>query len=99
MGNFLVIASADELEDQANALFQIGLSVGHHSKSQVANQVVQSGWARAAVFPRRKGLSSIAVSDPATGSWLMAVGTWFHARRLWPRSRASIARPVFAVRS
>src|SRR5262249_8815321 len=47
-------------------------------RSQAPSNTEESDWALAASFPRQNGKDSPIVSDASTGSWLLAVGTWFH---------------------
>lgn len=47
-------------------------------KSQIPSKIVEMNWACAASFPRQNGSGTPVVSDPETGSWLVAIGTWFH---------------------
>jgi hypothetical protein len=78
MGSFLVITAADESQDEAVRLFQFGLEAVHSLKNQVPNSTVETGRAYAASFARYNGSGSPIVSDPETGSWLLADGTWVH---------------------
>lgn len=40
---------------------------------------METSWVRTARFPRRNGSGSAIATHEATQSWLLAVGTWFHA--------------------
>jgi hypothetical protein len=48
-------------------------------RSQVPSKILESDWALAASFPRQNGSGCPLVTDISTGSWLLAVGTWFHS--------------------
>ncbi len=40
--------------------------------------MIEIDWAHAASFPRQNGSGTPIVTDQTTGSWLVAIGTWFH---------------------
>lgn len=42
---------------------------------------VKNDWSLATVYPRCNGSGTPIAIDPATGSWLAALGTWFHDSR------------------
>src|SRR5262245_10171342 len=48
-------------------------------RGQAPSGTVESPWAYAATFARANGSGTPVVRDASTGSWLLAVGTWFHA--------------------
>lgn len=78
MGNFLVIISAKEFKDEAARLFRSGLEFAKHIKSQAPSRIVEVEGVHAASFSRQNGSGTPIVTDPETGSWLLAIGTWFH---------------------
>lgn len=78
MGNFLAIVSSGDCQDEADRLFHSGLAVARCIKSQVPSGIVETDWVRAASFARQNGSGTPIVSDSETGSWLLAIGTWFH---------------------
>jgi hypothetical protein len=79
VGNFLVVVTAMGREAEAGRLFQAGLGYAQDVRSQNSSGTAESDWALAASFARQNGSGSPAVTDRSTGSWIVAVGTWFHA--------------------
>lgn len=78
MGNFLAVISSRSLEAEADRLFRYGLDSARTLKSQTPSRILETPAVRAASFPRRNGSGTPIVSEPKTGSWLLAIGTWFH---------------------
>jgi hypothetical protein len=78
VSNFLVLVPTSPAHDRAEALFRAGLELTQEVKGQKASGMVTEDWSLAALFPRQNGSGGPLVTDQATGSWLMAVGTWFH---------------------
>ena len=78
MGNFLVIVPSTKGAD-ASRLFKAGLDAAREIRSQTPSQTVESDWSFAAAFERQNGSGGTLVTDPATGSWLLSSGTWFHS--------------------
>ena len=78
MGNFLILVSSREASAEAERLFRSGLESARHLKSQTPSGIIETEWSRAASFARQNGSGAPIVSDPGTGSWLLASGTWFH---------------------
>lgn len=78
MGNFLVIVPARGEAAEAKRIFLAGLDAAREIRSQNPGQIVESDWAFAASFSRQNGSGGALATDPATGSWLLATGTWFH---------------------
>ena len=78
MGNFLVVVPVMGAATEAMRLFRAGLDAAHEIRSQVPSSTAESEWAWAASFPRQNGSGYPLVTDTSTGSWLLAVGTWFH---------------------
>lgn len=79
MGNFLVVISSRSSDSEAKRLFHSGLDAARELKAQTPSRIVETPAARAASFPRRNGSGTAIVSEPGSGSWLLAVGTWFHS--------------------
>ena len=79
MGNFLVIISSEDCQHEARPLFRAGLKIAHRIKSHTPSKIVETKWACAASFDRKNGSGGPLVIDPETNSWLLAIGTWFHA--------------------
>lgn len=78
MGNCLVIASTVERRREAEVLFRSGLEVSQRLNMRGLSGTVDTGFVRAASFARWNGFGSPIITDPQTGSWLLALGTWFH---------------------
>jgi hypothetical protein len=78
VGNFLVVVPSTDSGADANRLFKAGLEVAREIRSQTPSKTVESDWALAASFTRQNGSGGTLVTDPATGSWLLSSGTWFH---------------------
>lgn len=76
MGNFLVVSAADR--DVCGPLFRYGIRNARLIKGTSPARTVETDWARGAAFPRANGSGGGLATDPATGSWLLACGTWFH---------------------
>jgi len=80
LSNFLVIVSSSGSQGEADQLFHSGLEVAQSIKSQVPGKIVRTEWVRAASFARHNGSGTPIVADARTGSWLLAIGTWFHTQ-------------------
>jgi len=80
LGNFLAIIAPEPLRDEAHSVFGSGLELAHTLKLQSSKRTVETPWSVAASFPRRNGTGTSIVTDQATGSWLLAIGTWFHSQ-------------------
>ncbi len=65
--------------DAANRLFRAGITAAQHLKFQTPCAIIEKDWARAVSFPQRNGTARAIVTDIKTGSWLLTIGTWFHA--------------------
>lgn len=78
MCGFFVIIFPEERSGQAGRLFARVLA----GSSLGPPRVVRTPWALAAAFPRLDGSGGSPVSDDATGSWILAAGTWLHAEGL-----------------
>jgi hypothetical protein len=78
VGNFLVVIPGSGLSGEAKRLFLSSLDAAREIRSQIPSDTWESDWGFAASFPRQNGSGAGIVSDPATGSWLLAIGTWFH---------------------
>lgn len=79
MGNFLVIAPARGFAAEGSALFQSGLAAAQSLRGQAPRHTAEAPWARAASFARANGTGGNLAQDPATKSWCLAVGSWFHS--------------------
>jgi len=78
VGNFLVVVPSTDSGPHANRLFKAGLEAAREIRSQTPSKTVETNWALAATFTRQNGSGGTLVTDPATGSWLLSSGTWFH---------------------
>lgn len=80
MANLLIVVPgpAAEQRQRARQTFRHGMSCLQSLKGSVPALVLESGFADVASYRRRNGSGSPVVSDPASGNWLVAVGTWFH---------------------
>ena len=78
MGNFYIVVAAEGQGGEAREYFRTGLDAAQELKSQVPDRTLETDWALAASFPRQSGPRAPLVTDPETGSWLIALGTWFH---------------------
>ncbi len=79
MGNFLVVIASRDCQDEASRRFRLGLDLASNLRGQHPDATVETEWARAASFSRQNGSGGSIASDPKTGSWLLSVGSWFHA--------------------
>jgi hypothetical protein len=79
VGNFLLVIPEMGASDEAKRLFRAGVDAAREIRSQVPSSTTESEWACAASFLRQNGSGSPLVTDASTGSWLIAVGTWFHS--------------------
>jgi hypothetical protein len=79
MGNIFAVVSPDNAQSKAEELFRTGLKLARRIKSQAPRNTIDVAYARAASFARRNGTGGGIVTDDATGCWLMAAGSWFHA--------------------
>jgi hypothetical protein len=77
VGNFLVVIPAKDAVSGAETIFRNGLIAAREIRNQIPRSTVESDWAFAASFPRQNGSGGTFVTDPSTGSWLLASGTWF----------------------
>jgi hypothetical protein len=97
VGNFLVVVAPEQTGTEAAELFLRGLQRARQLKGQGFDSMVETGWACAAVFARQNGSGSPAVTDEATGSWLLAVGTWFHSGGLASGGEAGLLARAIEV--
>jgi asparagine synthase (glutamine-hydrolysing) len=78
MGNIFAVVSPENVRSKPEELFRGGLKLARRIKSQAPKNTIDVAYARAASFARRNGSGGEVVTD-ATGCWLMATGSWFHA--------------------
>jgi len=84
LGSFLALVSGPEHRAERARLFRAGLEAFRNAKSREPSGTLEREWASVATFARLNGSGAPAVSDAATGAWLIGMGTWFH--RSGPRS-------------
>ncbi len=77
MANFLAILPNESSPSNAQPLFTHGLRRAKQLKSQTPRNLLELDWAYVATFPRLNGTGGSLVVDPETGSWLLAIGSWF----------------------
>lgn len=82
MGNFFVTISEPGAESPACKTFRSGLRMAQRLCFPAPNRIIEADWACAASFPRENGSGTPIVIDPKTGTWLMAIGTWFHGQSM-----------------
>src|SRR5262245_16516444 len=78
MGNIFAVVSPENARSKPEELFRGGLKLARRIKSEAPKNTIDVAYARAASFARRNGSGGEVVTD-ATGCWLMATGSWFHA--------------------
>lgn len=79
MGNIFAVMAPENARSKPEELFGAGLKLARRIKSRAPKNTIDIGYARAASFARRNGSGGEMVTDDATGCWLMAAGSWFHA--------------------
>jgi len=77
VGSFLLVCGS-EANPELEAKFSLGLALAERLGLGEPRGTLHSGQARVGAFSRGNGSGGRLVSDPATGDWLLAVGTWFH---------------------
>src|SRR5271157_3226941 len=78
MGSFLILLPGPGGSPQAGRMFGSALEFARTVPGQTPSRVLEIDEVHVASFPRRNGSGSPIVTDPATGNWLVAIGTWFH---------------------
>lgn len=78
MANFLVILPQVDRAAEGASRMRSGIKLARALKGQSPNSTVMTPWAYAAFFPRKNSSGTPIATDPATGSWLISIGTWFH---------------------
>jgi hypothetical protein len=79
MGNFLVIAPSTPGDPVAATLFDQGLAVARSLKGQTRSTVARTDWVLVGALARRNGTGAHMVSDPASATWILTTGVWFHS--------------------
>ena len=78
MGDFLIIQSSPRNLPIARELFQQGVGISSRLKGQQPKVLMSSPEISVVAFSRANGTGANFWSDDETGSWLLAVGNWFH---------------------
>jgi hypothetical protein len=78
MGSFFVLLSGAEHSSRARPLFHSALELALTFPGQSPSRVLETDDVSVASFARQNGSGSPIVTHPATGNWLVTVGTWFH---------------------
>lgn len=79
MGNFFVVLPSQNGPADAEATFSHGTELAQSLLSTKPSDQLHADWCYAASFPRQNGSGSTIARHEPTGSWLSALGTWFHA--------------------
>jgi hypothetical protein len=82
MASFLIVMATENESNIGRSLFHYGLGLASYRKYQASEPVIESEWAYTASFVRKSGPQTKIARDLATGSWLLASGTWFHENDL-----------------
>ena len=82
MASFLIVMATENESNLGRNLFHYGLGLASYGKHQPSEPIIESEWAYAASFVRKNGSQTKIARDLATGSWLLASGTWFHENDL-----------------
>ena len=80
MSNFLVVVSHNKQGDDAACAYRRGCDLAKQLRFPAPCDEVVSGPVRAALFPRPNGTGALVARDGNSGSWLLAIGSWFHAQ-------------------
>lgn len=78
MGNFLAIVPSATARPDAG-FWRSGLELAARFGFRQPSGDFETDWVRAASFRRNNGSGGTLVKDGGTGSFLIALGTWFHA--------------------
>jgi asparagine synthase (glutamine-hydrolysing) len=79
LGNFVAILPIAGCEQAAARSFSSTIAFAKAFAGQLPSSVVEGQWVQVASYPRRNQSGAAVVSDPKTGDWILALGTWFHA--------------------
>lgn len=78
MGSFFIAIPGPETSGPAGPLFRSALQLALTVPGQPPSSTLTTDYAQIATFARRNGSGANVTIDPATGNWLVAIGTWFH---------------------
>lgn len=79
MGNFLLLLRSDPVQAGSLPSLSSGLKLAQRLGFPKPSSSVDENRTCAAIFPRTNGSGSPIVFDQETGSWLLAIGSWFHS--------------------
>lgn len=79
MTNFFAVIGSKKNSTAAAAVFRRGLAQAQRIKGCAPTYVQENGCAQMAAFARQNGAPAPIAQDAATGSWLLAAGSWFHS--------------------
>lgn len=82
MGNFFIVLPSQNGATDAETTFSHGTEVAQSLLFTKPSAQLHADWFHAASFPRQNGSGPAIVRHEPTGSWLAALGTWFHAEGL-----------------
>ena len=68
-----------------------------NSRRRSLSESLENEWSLAAAFPRQNGSGGKIATDPETGNWLLASGTWFHADGYSSGEETRLLRRFFEV--
>src|SRR5271167_3117109 len=77
-GAFVAFVPCHESGVEAEDLFQRASRVIQEMNRRGPDSTLSNGWSFTASYPRLNGSGASIVTDAATGSWLAALGTFFH---------------------
>lgn len=78
MASFVVVIPSQKDSILAPGLFRAAIQSASRARSTPQINDVTKPWASAAVFAHRNGSGSAIAGDGQSGSWLLAIGPWFH---------------------
>lgn len=78
MAGFVVVIPSEQNNILAPGLVRTAIDSARWVWSTPQINDATEPWASAAAFARRNGSGSTIASDGRSGSWLLAIGTWFH---------------------
>jgi hypothetical protein len=84
LANLLVAVGSAATDAKTRDAFRSALELTNLVKSQTPIGVIETPFACVASFARRNGSGTPVIVDPATGNWIVAVGTWFHTSGFQP---------------
>jgi asparagine synthase (glutamine-hydrolysing) len=95
----LTLVSRPEHQAQRARVFRSGVSAFLKAKARAPSATIETDWASIATFARLNGSGTPVLSDAATGSWLIGLGTWFHRDGLQSGEEARLLQRYLEVGS